>query len=84
MKVIYTFTVVAVLVGIIIVAFIMKGTWNLFSAGFADIGVYGAVIFFFLILQQIFSTLNNKYWIPKIEAKADRLPETSIQVVGYR
>jgi hypothetical protein len=83
-KILYTTLVVAALIGVIIAAYIMKGKWNIFSLDFAHVGVYGIVIFTFLIVQQIFSILNNNYWIPKVVSKANSKGRAGIQVVGYR
>lgn len=74
LKIIYTLIIVIVLIGLVIVAFIMKGKWNLLSMGFADIGVYGVVIFSFLFFQQLFSLLNNNWWIPKLVKKSNANP----------
>lgn len=62
----------------------MKGKWSIVSMGFADIGAYGAVIFSFLLFQQLFSLLNNNVWIPQLLMKSNAIPKTNIQVVGYR
>jgi len=84
LKIIYTLIIVIVLIGLVVAAFIMKGKWNIFSVGFADFGVYGVVIFSFLFFQQLFSLLNNNWWIPKLVNKSNSSPKTNIQVVGYR
>jgi hypothetical protein len=54
------------MIGIIIVAYIMKGKWNIINIGFADIGVYGLIIFIYTIIQQVLSITNNNVWIPKL------------------
>lgn len=84
LKIIYTFVIVVALIGLVIVSFIMKGKWSIFDLGFADIGMYGLVIFSFLFFQQLFSILNNVWWIPKLVNYAKTTPKTNIQVVGYR
>ena len=61
----------------------MKGKWNILNLGFADLGVYGLIIFVYTILQQALSITNNNYWIPKLVEKAKKLPKTNIQIVGY-
>jgi hypothetical protein len=71
------------LIGILIVAYIMKGKWNILNLGFADLGVYGLIIFIYTIIQQALSITNNNYWIPKLAEKAKKKPKTNIQVVGY-
>jgi cellulose synthase/poly-beta-1,6-N-acetylglucosamine synthase-like glycosyltransferase len=83
-RIMYTFLVVTILIGAIIVAYIMKGKLHLFSIGVAEIGLYGAIIFSFLLLQQFFSILNNYRWIPSLIKKADKTPKVGLQVVGYR
>jgi hypothetical protein len=83
-KITYTSIVVIVLIGLVVAAFVMKGKWNLINLGFADLGVYGVVIFSFLFFQQLFSILNNNWWIPKLMKISNASPKTSIQVVGYR
>jgi hypothetical protein len=83
-KIIYTFLIVTLLIGAVVFAFVMKGQLKLFSIGFADIGVYGAIIFSFLIVQQILSILNNYSWIPFLCQKSNRTPKVGLQVVGYR
>jgi len=83
-KIIYTFIIVSVLIGTVIVAFIMKGKLQLMSIGFADIGVYGVIILSFLIAQQTLSILNNHSWIPYLCEKSDKTPKVGLQVVGYR
>jgi len=39
-----------------------------------------------MLLQQLFSCLNNHFWIPYqiSKAKGESLPKVSIQIVGYR
>jgi hypothetical protein len=71
------------MLGIIVVAYIMKGKWNIINLGFADIGVYGLIIFIYTLIQQVLSITNNNIWIPKLMSKAKKTPKTSIQVVGY-
>lgn len=66
LKIFYTVVIVISLIGLVLAAFIMKGKWNILNIGFADFGVYGIVIFSFLFFQQIFSLLNNNWWIPKL------------------
>jgi hypothetical protein len=83
-RIMYTFLVVSILIGAIIVAYIFKGKLHLFSIGVAEIGLYGAIIFSFLLLQQFFSILNNYKWIPSLIKKADKTPKVGLQVVGYR
>jgi hypothetical protein len=83
-KIVYTSIIVALLIGVIIASYSMKGAWKVINIGFADIGAYGLIIFTFLIIQQIVSILNNNCWIPKITALADRLPKVGLQIVGYR
>jgi len=83
-KITYTSIVVIVLIGLVVAAFVMKGKWNLINLGFADLGVYGVVIFSFLFFQQLFSILNNNWWIPKLMNISNASPKTNIQVVGYR
>jgi hypothetical protein len=61
----------------------MKGKWNILNVGFADIGVYGLIIFVYTLIQQALSIINNNYWIPKLMNKALKTPKASIQVVGY-
>jgi cellulose synthase/poly-beta-1,6-N-acetylglucosamine synthase-like glycosyltransferase len=83
-RIAYTLLIVSILIGAIVIAYIMKGKLHLFSIGIAEIGLYGAIIFSFLILQQIFSILNNYKWIPSLIKKADKTPKVGLQVVGYR
>jgi hypothetical protein len=83
-KIIYTFIIVAILIGAVIFAFIMKGKFQLINVGFADIGMYGAIILSFLIVQQVLSILNNCSWIPFLCEKSDKTPKVGLQVVGYR
>jgi len=83
-KTTYTIFVVALLIGAIVVAYIMKGKLHLFSIGIAEIGLYGAIIFAFLLFQQLFSILNNYKWIPSLIEKSDKTPKVGLQVVGYR
>jgi cellulose synthase/poly-beta-1,6-N-acetylglucosamine synthase-like glycosyltransferase len=84
LKITYTVIVVAILIGAIVIAYILKGKLQLFSIGVAEIGLYGAIIFSFLLLQQVFSVLNNYKWIPFLISKADKAPKVGLQVVGYR
>jgi cellulose synthase/poly-beta-1,6-N-acetylglucosamine synthase-like glycosyltransferase len=84
LKIAYTCTVVSILIGVITTSYISKGKFHLFSIGITEIGLYGAIIFFFLLLQQTFSILNNNKWIPLLIKKADKVPKIGLQVVGYR
>jgi cellulose synthase/poly-beta-1,6-N-acetylglucosamine synthase-like glycosyltransferase len=84
LRITYTLLVVSILIGAIVVSYIMKGKLHLFSIGIAEIGLYGAIIFAFLLLQQLFSILNNYKWIPSLIEKSDKTPKVGLQVVGYR
>lgn len=84
LKIAYTLLVVTILIGAIIISYILKEKLHLFSIGVAQIGFYGAIIFSFLLLQQLFSLLNNYKWIPFLTQKSNRTPKVGLQVVGYR
>ncbi len=84
LKIFYTAIVVAILIGAIVVSYILKEKLHLFSIGVAQIGLYGIIVFCFLLFQQLFSILNNYKWIPFLVKKSDQTPKVGLQVVGYR
>lgn len=84
LRLIFTLVVCLVLVGVVIAAYILKNQLHLIDIGFAYLGVYGIILLGFLIIQQIFSLLNNRWWIPKLINNSFNLPKVGIQVVGYR
>ena len=84
LKIVYTSIVVAILIGAIVVSYILKEKLQLFSIGVAEIGLYGSIVFCFLLFQQFFSILNNYSWIPFLAEKANQTPKVGLQVVGYR
>lgn len=84
MRLVFTLIVCFALVGAVMAAFILKGQLHLVYLGFGYLGVYGVILLSFLIIQQIFSLLNNNWWIPKLRNCSKSSPAVGLQVVGYR
>lgn len=84
LRVVFTIVICLALVGILIASYILKEKWHVAEIGFAYLGVYGVILIAFLLVQQILSLLNNRYWIPKLNSKSVNTPKVGIQVVGYR
>lgn len=84
LRIIFTACICIALIGIVLASYILKEKWHIADIGFAYLGVYGIILISFLLLQQIFSLLNNKQWIPKLASNSVNTPKVGLQVVGYR
>ena len=84
LRIIFTVTGCIAFIGIILASYIIKEQWHLVNIGFAYVGVYGVILLAFLLVQQAFSLINNRWWVPKLIELSKNTPKVGVQVVGYR
>jgi hyaluronan synthase len=85
LRLIWTLAAASAVVGAMVAGYALH--WRVFDAHLATVGVYGIVVLAITLLQFVFSTVNNRWLIPrkrKLAKETNFLPTVGLQVVGYR